>query len=146
MLKQGGGASRSVARIVDVCARRAAVVAAVWVVLAAAAGAYVAAHFAMNTDSGDLLSRELPWRQRQMAFDRAFPQRIDLIVVVIDGATPELAGRAAAILASRLALDRTAFKAVWRPDGGDLFERSGLLFLSSAELQQTLEQLVAAQP
>jgi uncharacterized protein len=117
-----------------------------WALASAAAAWFVAFRFTMDTDTGELLSRELPWRQRQIAFDNAFPQRGDLIVVVIDGRTPQLAGRAAASLARRLERDTSVFHAVWRTDGGDFFEKNGLLFLTTEELHSTLEQLIAAQP
>ena len=59
--------------------------------LAAAALLYTVRNFAMTTDTAELLSPELEWRRRDAAFDAAFPQHDDLIVAVIDGATPELA-------------------------------------------------------
>ncbi|HEX2830626.1 MAG TPA: MMPL family transporter [Burkholderiales bacterium] len=144
--KQGDAAGRAVARIVTFCSRHAVLVLALWMLLSAAAAWFVASRFTMDTDTGELLSRELDWRQRQIAFDKAFPQRSDLIVAVVDGRTPELAGHAAAALASRLARETSLFKAAWRPDGGDFFETNGLLYLSTTELSQTLEQLIAAQP
>lgn len=144
--QQGDAAGRPVARIVSFCSRHAAWVLVLWTVLSASAAWFVAARFTMDTDTGELLSRELAWRQRQLAVDKAFPQRSDLIVAVVDGRSPELAGRAAASLYTRLARETSLFKAVWRPDGGDFFEKNGLLYLSNAELAQTLEKLIAAQP
>ena len=133
-------------RTVSACARHPAPVVAVSVLLCAAAVAYVAAHFAIDTDSARLIADDVAWRQRERAFDAAFPRRTDLIAVVVDGATPEAAEQATTRLAQRLASDRGAFRAVWRPDGGPFFERAALLFQSPAELAQTMKRIVGAQP
>jgi hypothetical protein len=41
---------------------------------------YLRAHFAVNTDSGQLISTKLAWRQREMTMDQAFPRLMDLII------------------------------------------------------------------
>ena len=79
-------------------------------------------------------------------FDALFPQQTNLILVVIDGATPELAEAAAASLSAKLAADPKLFPSVRRPDGGDFFNHNGLLFLPLPEVQQTMQQLFKAQP
>src|SRR5205085_6996196 len=75
-----------IGRVVASSIRRAWVTIAVWTVLAALALSHVVTHFAIDTDVSKLISPDLPWRQREAALDRAFPQRTDLIAVVIDGA------------------------------------------------------------
>jgi hypothetical protein len=62
-------------------------------IASAAATEYARRHFAIDTDTSQLISSALPWRQRELQLDRAFPQRTDTIVVVVDGLTPELADR-----------------------------------------------------
>ena len=111
-----------------------------------AATAYTIANFAMNTDSSALLSPELPWRQREMRLEKVFPGRSDVTLVLIDAVTPELAELAATQLNERLAAKPHLFRSVRRPDGGPFFERHGFLYLETAELRQTLERLIAAQP
>ena len=114
--------------------------------LTAAALAHVVAYFAIDTDSARLIDDNVPWRQREKAFDAAFPHRTDLIAIVVDGATPEIAEQATARLAQRLASDASRYRAVWRPDGGPFFDRVGLLFESTESVAATTERLVAAQP
>ena len=63
--------------------------------MAAGAVAYVCANFAITTDTSQLISPDLDWRQRERQFDAAFPQHTDTIDIVIDGTTPELAEKAA---------------------------------------------------
>ena len=140
------GAASPIARLVAFSCQRAWAVAALGLVLGAGALAYAASHFAMTTDTDQLISKALPWRQREAAFNRLFQPGGDQIVMVIDGATPELAEEAAQALAAKLASRPDLFHDVRRPDAGPFFERNGLLFESPAQVRSTLDQLVAAQP
>ena len=143
---RGGSRDSLIARIVRCCSRypwRVVVLAAAF---CACAFVYAVGHFAIDTDTAKLISADVPWRKREIAFDAAFPHRADLIAVVVDGATPELAEHATAALAQRLPSRSEVFRAVWRPDGGPFFDRTGLLFQSTGELAQTLQRLIAAQP
>jgi hypothetical protein len=128
------------------CTRRPAVVIAVAALLCAGALMYVITHFAIDTDSAKLISGDVPWRKRELVFAAAFPQRADLIVIVVDGMTPELALQATSGLAARLASETRIFRAVSRPDGGPFFDRTGLLFESTQAVAQTTQRLIAAQP
>ena len=100
----------------------------------------------MNTDSAQLIDAKVGWRMRQARFDAAFPQQTNLTLVVIDGATPELAESAAARLTAKLAANPALFLHVLRPDGGPFFNQNGLLFLSLPEVKDTTQQLIKAQP
>src|SRR4051812_45117948 len=91
-----------IVRLVDVCARRPVVVVLLALAAAIASAVFVVGNFAMNTDTSGLVSPKLQWRQNEARFDRAFPHRGDLIAVVVDGATPELAEQATGALAQRL--------------------------------------------
>jgi len=107
---------------------------------------FVAGHIAIDTDSNKLFRADLPFRKNQAAIDQAFPQSNDLIAVVIDGATPELAEQAAASLADRLQARSDLFRSVRRPDAGPFFERNGLLFMSVDEVSRITQQLIKAEP
>ena len=107
-----------IARLVGACERHAIAVVSAAALLAAAALGYTATHFAIDTDTAKLIDEDVPWRKREAAFAASFPHRVDLIAIVVDGATPEIAEHAAANLTARLAGERDAFHAVWRPDGG----------------------------
>jgi uncharacterized protein len=112
----------------------------------AGATEYARRHFAIDTDTSQLISAALPWRQRELQLDVAFPQRTDTIVVVVDGLTPELADVSARALAEEFGKTPHLFRAVRRPDGGPFFEQNGLLFLSSEEIGRATEQMIRAQP
>jgi uncharacterized protein len=107
---------------------------------------YFASHFAITTDSNRLLSSSLPWRQQELALDRAFPWRVDQIIAVIDATTPEAAEEAADALANDLSLRPEVIRTVTRPDGGEFFARNGILFLTLDEVRRDANDLIAAQP
>jgi uncharacterized protein len=67
-------------------------------------------------------------------------------VVVIDGATPELAEAAAQSLTDRLKRRPDLYQLVVRPEGGAYFNQSVLLFPPVADLRQTMKGLYQARP
>jgi hopanoid biosynthesis associated RND transporter like protein HpnN len=134
------------ARIVGLSCRHAWLVLALAVLLGLGAGVYAAGHIAIDTDNSKLFSPDLPWRRLEATYDAAFPQQTGLTAIVIDGATPELSESAAAALAKRLAERPEFFSNISRPDGGPFFARNGLLFLSTAEVENTTRQIIDAQP
>src|SRR5271169_6655643 len=133
-------------RVVEACARHPWLVLIIAAGLTAGAFLYAAKHITIDSDSSRLIAADVSWRQRERAFDAAFPRRANLIAVVVDGATPELAEQAAAALTERLSRESELFRAVWRPDGGPFFDRAGLLFESTTALSLTMQRLIAAQP
>ena len=135
-----------IATAVAACARRHWLVIATAVAVCSAALVYDVRYIAIDTDTTHLIAEDVAWRRHELALDAAFPHRTDLIAVVVDAATPELAERGAATLTARLA-DRPAFfHSVWRPDGGPFFDRAGLLFEPTEEVARTTQALIGAQP
>ncbi|HTJ03076.1 MAG TPA: MMPL family transporter, partial [Methylovirgula sp.] len=138
--------SKAIVFIVDRCSRHAWTVIACAVLLTIVCGLYASQHFAINTDTNEFLSRKLPWRQHLIALDKAFPQRNQEILVVVDGATPEIAEKATAELAKKLQTRTDLFQLVQRPDGGDYFNQNALLFQPVPALKQSMQGLLRAQP
>jgi uncharacterized protein len=132
--------------LVDFCCRHAWKVVLLSLLVAGGAFDYTVRHIAIDTDTIKLFPASLPWRQHQAALDDAFPLKAQQLAVVIDGATPELAERATAALAARLAADPALFPVVYRPDGGPFFQRNGLLFLPESDVKHIADQVIAAQP
>ncbi len=135
-----------IARVVGSCARRPWPVLVAAALLSAIACFYAARHIAIDTDTAKLIAPDLPWRKREIDFAKAFPQRVAVIAVVVDGATPDVAEQATAALAERLAGDTAMFRAVRRPDGGPFFNHAGLLFAPTEEVARTTQQIIGAQP
>ena len=58
-----------------------------------ASGYYVARNLGVNTDTADMISDRLPWRQHYIGYTQDFPHEVDTVLAVIEGQTPELAER-----------------------------------------------------
>ncbi|CAN5306959.1 MMPL family transporter [soil metagenome] len=136
----------SVAKIVAASVRRPWLTLLGGLLLALLALIVVADRFAMTTDTAQLISPDVDWRRQEQVMEAAFPQLRDVMLVVVDGATPELAEEGAAKLSARLGEDKAHFRLVRRPDGGDYFGREGLLFGSRKDLAVATVALVDAQP
>src|SRR6476619_974809 len=135
-----------IVRVVRACCRYPRLTVVMASLITFGAGIYSYDNFAIHTDTGQLISSRLPWRQRELQLDAAFPQLVDTILVVLDGATPESARDGSSRLAAALAKDRANFEAMQEAEGGAFFKTNGLLFLPPEELQRTTEQLIRAQP
>ncbi len=105
---------------------------------------YGATHFSVTTDINQLISTGSPGRQRELAFEKAFPQ-FDTIVAVVDAPTPELAQEATAALVARLAPEKNFFKSIIELQGGSFFAQNGLLFQSVEQLGPQMNLLTQAQ-
>ena len=117
-----------------------------FLIAATLSAGYLSRHFAINTDSGALLSRALPWRQQEIRLDQAFPQRTDRIIAVIDATTPEAADEAGAALVDALTPRSDVIRTISRPDGGEFFERNGILYETVEEVRRDTADLIAAEP
>jgi uncharacterized protein len=134
------------ARLVSLCADRAWIVVLLALALVTTATTYALGHFAMSTNTYDLLSPKLPWRIRETEFNALFPQAGPKIVVVVDGRTPELTEAATSSLAQSLRTEHRLFRSVYRPDSGPFWARNGLLYAPTQEVQATLAQLIKVEP
>lgn len=90
-----------VVRAIGLCVQYAWPVIAAAILLTVVSSWYAATHFAMTTDVNQLISPNIPWRQREAALEKAFPQ-FETIVAVIDAPTPELVDEATNALVTRL--------------------------------------------
>jgi uncharacterized protein len=136
----------AITRLVQLSSRYAWPTILSFLLLAVVSASYFTRHFAIVTDSKELLSSSLPWRQQERMLHNAFPQRIDQIIAVIDASTPEAADDAADALVNGLASRSDVIRSVSRPDGGEFFERDGILLLGLDEVQHSTADLISAQP
>ncbi len=118
------------------------------IALAVTAAALLTAmqRMAITTDTSQLISPDVAWRVEERRMETAFPQLRDVMLVVIDGQTPELAEDGAARLTAALAADSKTFRRVTRPDGGDFLAREGLLFGSVDDVRSATKTMIDAQP
>ena len=131
---------------VDAVRRRAAQVAIAALVVTIIAGVYAAVTLSINTDTSDMISKDLTFRQRYAEFKRVFPQFVDSIVIVIDGDSPDRADDAAMAMVERLRRQDVRFKTIYSPQTEPFFARNGLLYLDTDELADLTDRLADAQP
>ena len=137
---------RALVGLVDHCRRNAWRVVILGILLAAASGFYASRHLGIDTDTDHLFAASLPWRQHQIALEKAFPQSQGLLVAVINADVLEEADATAQGLAQALASDHAHFTMVRRPDASPYLRKEGLLLLSKAQLSDLLDRTIDAQP
>ena len=133
-------------RLVGASRRNAIAVVFGGLLLAAFSAWFGSNHLGVSTDTYLMFSPSLPWRQRAEAMDKAFPQFRDLLVAVVDCASPEEADATAEALAAKLATDTAHFTNVRRPDSLAFFRKEGFLFLEPKQLTALMDQTIDAQP
>ncbi len=133
-----------VVRAVDLSTRHAWPVIVVSLLLTVLASWYAATHFAMTTDINQLISSHMAWRQREAAFEKAFPQ-FETIVAVVDAPTPELVDEATGALVERLSQQKDLISSIEQPKGGSFFAQNGLLFEKVSDLAPQMTALTQAQ-
>src|SRR5712691_6564732 len=131
---------KAIVTTVDYCTRFATQVIGIAVLIALVAGVYAAGHFAIDADVNKLISKELPWRQREAAFDKSFPPKEETILAVLDAPTSELATQATAALIEKLSAQKDLFRSIMEAGGGPFFQKNGLLFLPAQPVIQALAQ------
>ncbi len=132
-------------RTILFCVAYSRVVVAASLVLATLAAVYAATHFAINSDINALLSKDLDWRRREVAFENAFG-RYQVMTVVVTAPTSELATAATAALTDALNLDKVHFREVSSSGTASFFLQHGLLFQSPQELAASADGLIKAEP
>ncbi|GGE17850.1 RND transporter [Aureimonas endophytica] len=107
---------------------------------------WTATRFAINTDTTRLIASDLPYRQDEIAFAKAFPQTQDLVVAVLDGPTPETTDRASMKLAEALRGRPDMFGDVARPDATPFLARNGLLLQPLDAVRKAAGELTVQAP
>ena len=138
--------SQALVALVDLAVRRA-----VWMLVAIASATllalvYAVGHFSVDTDTSHALSRDLPFQQREVDYQKAFPQDKNTIVVVLQGKNRNLTDAAVDRLSVWLRARPQSFHDVYVPGGGAFFQRNGLLYLSPKKVQDFANRITDAQP
>src|SRR6267154_6114706 len=137
---------QAIVTIVDFCTRYAAQIIGIAALLGLAAAGYAAAHFAIDADVNKLISKDLPWRQREAAFNKFFPSQEETMLAVVDAPTSEQATQATAALIQRLSTQKDHFHSIVEGGGGPFFQKNGLLFLPTEEVVGFTKKLGEAKP
>jgi hopanoid biosynthesis associated RND transporter like protein HpnN len=137
---------RAVCGCVDGARRNAWIVVALAAAISAALLTFTVLTLGINTDTSDMLSRDLPFRQNYEKYKAAFPYFSNTLVIVVDGENADLAEDAAIALEARLRENPQQFKNVFFPAGHPFFRTNGLLYLDTDELSALADRLAEAQP
>src|SRR5262245_59472060 len=140
MLKQ------TVATTVDLFTRYAVQIIGIAILLTIVSGIYAATHFAIDADVNKLISKDLPWRQREAQFDSYFPPKEETTLAVVDAPTSELASQATAALITKLSEPKGLFHSIMEAGGGPFFQKNGLLFLPTEQVVTLSKKLGEAKP
>ncbi|MGH8751508.1 MAG: MMPL family transporter [Burkholderiales bacterium] len=132
--------------LVGVCARYARWVVGGTALLTVFFFYYALTHTSLDTDPNQMLDPALHYRQLEEEMKKAFPQFSDLIVVVIEAESADLANAASQKLIERLRQEKTSLESVYDPEQTDFFSRNGLLYLDKKELLQLSDHLTEAAP
>jgi len=146
VIEPSKGLSRFIESWVDGVRRTAWLAMLAAIVLTGALGTYAVQTLRINTDTTDMLSRELPFRQNYEDYKAAFPFFVNSLVIVVDGANADIAEDAARTLERRLRARPEMFRNVFYPAGERFFLDNGLLYLDTDELIELSDRLAEAQP
>lgn len=135
-----------VVHTVATCSRHPWKVLAAGLVLCALSIYYVAGHFAINTDIGRLIDSNEGWAVRDRALERAFPDRANVTLVVVEAPIAEFADAAGSALTEALRGHSEQFQRVLQPESGPFFEHNGLLFLPRDRVVSLCQDLASARP
>jgi hopanoid biosynthesis associated RND transporter like protein HpnN len=137
---------QTIVTTVDYCTRYAKQIIGIAVLLALVCGVYAARHFAIDADVNKLISLDLPWRQREAAFDKLFPPKEETILAVIDAPTSELASQATTALIEKLSNRKDLIRSIAEAGGGPFFQKNGLLFMPAKEVIELTKKLGEGKP
>jgi hopanoid biosynthesis associated RND transporter like protein HpnN len=132
--------------LAELTRRAAAFVVAGSVLATIAAGWYAIEHLSIQTDTGAMFSSDVPFRKNQDDFNRAFPQFVDALLVVVDAPTRGRAEDVARALSERIAAETALVRSVEFARGDPFFRRNGLLYLDVGRLERLSLALAEAQP
>src|SRR6187200_647447 len=137
---------QAIVTTVDYCTRYAKQVVGIAILLGLVTAIYAAGHFAIDADVNKLISKDLPWRQREAAFNKFFPSQEETMLAVLDAPTSELATQATAALIQKLSAQKDHFHSIVEGGGGPFFQKNGLLFLPTEEVIGFTKKLGEAKP
>jgi hopanoid biosynthesis associated RND transporter like protein HpnN len=107
---------------------------------------YTMDNLKFDTNTADMISTEVPFQQNRIKLEKAFPQDVSTIILLVEGNTPEETSEAVKLIGEKLRQNTTDIKSVHIPDEGEFFARNGLLYLDLEELEDLSAQLANAQP
>jgi len=103
-------------------------------------------HLGVNSDGVTMLGEHIEARKNYLEFSRSFPNIENVMLIVVDGETPEIARKATTRLEEALSAETDLFHDVYVPGSGEFFERYGLLYRDIDDLDEFGLQIARVQP
>ena len=122
------------------------VICAFFLVLATLCMSFLIENFQINTNTEDLLSKNLEWRKNYTFYKNNFPNESDSILIIVESNSIEIANIAARNIHKKLSQKKDLFEAVFWHSHSDFFKKNKFLFLSPVEIQELSEKIVKSQP
>jgi len=132
--------------VVDLCQRRALWVTCVAVMVTVFASIFLVNNIRIDTDTEEMLSSSLPFRQNTIALDKGFPQFDGLMLIVLDAPDPDAADDAAWKLVDEFRQVPDIFSNVFSLESDPFLRQHGLLYSEVEDLNVLSDRLIAAQP
>lgn len=128
------------------CRRFAWPIVALSLLLGAISIQYTRQNLGIDTDTADMISRDLPWRQTYIAYKNDFPQFVETLLIVVDGDSADAADEAVARLGDAIRRETGLVEWARSPGEDGFFRRNGLLFLDVGDLESLADRLARMQP
>ena len=106
---------------------------------------YTVNNLGMNTDTTDMLSQDLQWRQLDIEYEQSFDHTTDNLILVVEAATADEAMDAATRLEKFLQDNKSRFKSIHYTPGLAFIRESSLLYMDMDELQKVSDTLARNQ-
>ena len=107
---------------------------------------YTISNIGINTDTADMIAKDLPWRQTYIGYKKDFPQFVDTLLLVIDAGSPDAAEEVAARIADSIREQVDLVEWARQPGESAFFRQNALLFLNQDELEALASKLARMQP
>ena len=127
-------------------ARRAPLIVAGYGVLAMVAFAIAVTQLEINTNTNEMIARDLPFRQDFAELNKSFPALADNFIAVVEADDPETAREAAKSLVISFAGRPDIFKNIYSPGVSAFFDLHALLYMPSARFNAMADRVQSAAP
>ena len=137
---------KAIITTVDYCTRFATQVIGIALLLAVVSGIYAARHFAIDADVNKLISFDLPWRQREVTFEKFFAPKKRRCWRSSMPRPPSSRRKPPGPSLRNCPARRISFHAFMEAGGGPFFQKNGLLFPPIQEVVGVTKKLGEAKP
>jgi len=115
------------------------------IVVAGVCAIYVGTQFRLDSNISALLPVNVEWRLRELDFEQAF-RRLNLIEVVIDAPTPDLAAAATRDLSDALSRNKAQVESVANASNSEFFARNAFMYQPLEDLKRAAPALAEGAP